>query len=260
MRITTLRIILLHATCYMLVTPFWASAYTFSRDLKEGDMGEDVRALQQLLNTDPQTKVATDGAGSSGQETTYFGPKTRIAVARFQERNASKILTPLGLFAGTGYVGSLTRGVLSLEVNPLSSGGLTSSEGVTAFDQTLAGLAGATTPSDTGFYVPPTNPMSLADGVTITSISPSQGAAGTKVTLTGSGFATKNDIQTNFFAIKGVTSKDGTTIVFTMNSPFSDDQRFPDVFKQNVTSFFTPVFVENENGHSNPVTFELLFE
>jgi peptidoglycan hydrolase-like protein with peptidoglycan-binding domain len=242
--------------CSLSVVPFLARAYTFSRDLKEGDTGEDVRALQQMLNSDVRTRVSDLGPGSAGQETAYFGAKTRAAVVRFQELNAGKILTPLGLFAGTGYVGIATRGILSGDTKTAAIPQTSFDTALSAFNQTISGAAA----EDTGFYVPPANPMALAKGVTVISMTPTRGTAGTKVTLKGSGFAAKNDIQTNFFVIKDAPSSDGTTIVFTMESPFPKGFDFPPVFKENVSSFFTPVFVENENGHSNPLTFELLFE
>lgn len=88
-------------------------AYTFPRDLTLGSQGEDVRQLQIELNKNPSTQVAYSGVGSPGQETDYFGPKTQAAVIRYQNLHAQKILIPMGLSRGTGYVGASTRAELS---------------------------------------------------------------------------------------------------------------------------------------------------
>ncbi|NBD73639.1 hypothetical protein GVX82_01195 [Patescibacteria group bacterium] len=82
---------------------------TFTRDLSTGDTGADVMALQQFLNSVDGITVAASGAGSPGMETSYYGGLTAAAVSDFQEMYAGDILTPLGLTAGTGYLGASTR-------------------------------------------------------------------------------------------------------------------------------------------------------
>ncbi len=82
---------------------------SFTRNLKRGDRGEDVRALQRFLNTHGFA-VTVSGDGSSGKETTYFGPATVSALIRFQNAYKSDILAPAGLSAGTGFFGAFTRG------------------------------------------------------------------------------------------------------------------------------------------------------
>ena len=77
-----------------------ACPYTWTRNLSIGSTGDDVRQLQRFLNGNPQTQVAVSGAGSPGNETSYYGPATADAVSKFQELYAAQILTPLGLTQG----------------------------------------------------------------------------------------------------------------------------------------------------------------
>lgn len=86
-----------------------AACTTFTRNHSQGNTGGEVMAIQKFLNSMSDTRVAASGAGSPGNETSYFGPATRAAVVKFQNKYAADILTPVGLSAGTGYWGASTR-------------------------------------------------------------------------------------------------------------------------------------------------------
>jgi parallel beta-helix repeat protein len=82
--------------------------FRFNNDLHKGNNHPEVRYLQIILNTDPDTRVATSGPGMPGNETTYFGDLTENAVKKFQKK--------YGL-PETGYVDELTRGKLNEILN-----------------------------------------------------------------------------------------------------------------------------------------------
>src|SRR5207244_515768 len=86
---------------------------TWTRDLKLGSSGADVKALQMILNEDVSTQVSAGGPGSHGGETTLFGGKTKVAVIAFQEKYRDELLAPLHLSKGTGIVGPATRAKLN---------------------------------------------------------------------------------------------------------------------------------------------------
>ncbi|MFZ2522151.1 MAG: peptidoglycan-binding protein [Minisyncoccia bacterium] len=81
------------------------SSYTFNTNLTIGSKGTDVMNLQKVLNMSADTKVAVTGAGSPGAETSYFGPATRAAVVKFQQK--------YGITPAAGYVGPVTRAKLN---------------------------------------------------------------------------------------------------------------------------------------------------
>jgi len=81
----------------------------FQRTLWKGKKGADVKRLQELLNSDADTRVATNGIGSKGHEIEYFGNLTEKAVRKFQLKYhvVSSAKDP-----GYGLVGPKTRSVL----------------------------------------------------------------------------------------------------------------------------------------------------
>lgn len=89
------------------------TGYTFTRNLSMGDTGEDVRQLQMALNALSCCQVASSGAGSPGNESSYFGSLTKTAVTKFQNAYSSTVLAPLGLTAGTGFFGASSRAQLN---------------------------------------------------------------------------------------------------------------------------------------------------
>ncbi|MDO8469871.1 MAG: peptidoglycan-binding protein, partial [bacterium] len=77
-----------------------SGCYTFTRSHWQGTSGGEVMWIQQFLNGHG-AQVAASGAGSPGNETSYFGALTRAAVTKFQIAN--------GIFPTVGYWGPLTR-------------------------------------------------------------------------------------------------------------------------------------------------------
>ena len=78
-----------------------------NQNLYFGETGEQVRYLQEFLKSQGKD-VYPEGLVSG-----FFGPLTKKAVVRFQEKYASEILTPLGLNYGTGFVGQRTRSAIN---------------------------------------------------------------------------------------------------------------------------------------------------
>ncbi len=71
------------------------AAMTWSRSLKQGSTGADVKDLQMFLNMCADSKVKDSGAGSPGFETSTFGPATKAAVIKWQ---AARGVNPIGIF------------------------------------------------------------------------------------------------------------------------------------------------------------------
>lgn len=74
--------------------------FTFTANFSQGQSGAEVMQIQKFLNANG-FQVAASGAGSPGNETSYFGPATRAAVSKFQAAN--------GISPTAGYWGPITR-------------------------------------------------------------------------------------------------------------------------------------------------------
>lgn len=161
----------------------FAATEDFTRTLYLGMRGSDVRELQKVFNADTETRIGETGPGSAGSETDYFGPATKRALIKFQEKYSGEILAPLGLPSGTGVFGAKTRAKANL---------LKNSPRVAT-------------------------PLSVPKGAVIVMF-PSQysGKPGTVITISGAGFtATDNTIYFgDGHAVEKASSWSGQTITF----------------------------------------------
>ncbi len=105
--------------------------HAFARDLRVGDSGEDVSALQKALRE----------GGFPTSESGDFDEPTASAVVQFQEKYKDEVLTPHQLSRGTGYVGSATRSKLNLLYRCQSSLEGTSTSGKPSTSTTTTGEA-----------------------------------------------------------------------------------------------------------------------
>ncbi|PIP73507.1 MAG: hypothetical protein COW88_01790 [Candidatus Lloydbacteria bacterium CG22_combo_CG10-13_8_21_14_all_47_15] len=84
----------------------------FAGTLTRGISSDEVKRLQQLLNSDTDTIISSSGVGSPGNETDYFGSLTEKAVQKFQAKYG---VVSSGSPDTTGYglVGPATRAKLA---------------------------------------------------------------------------------------------------------------------------------------------------
>lgn len=223
-------------------------AYTFSRNLKLGDQGEDVRQLQIVLNQDRATTVALSGPGSSGFETTYFGPATLAAVKRFQTKYQAEVLVPAGLTVPSGFVGALTRAKMA------------SLSGISGLGTILTGSSSgsrSTTVAPSSPTVPANSQAPQTKKPLITAISPTKAPAGTIITITGEGFLTTGNTVYTGYDRQVVTSSDGKTITFIFNPPFASGVQTGGIQFSAIPFHF---YVGNANGTSGESPeFNLIF-
>ncbi len=219
----------------------------FTKNLKLGDTDAQVLLLQKALNEDTDTVVSVTGVGSAGNETTYFGAKTKAAVVKLQEKHRGEVLTPNGLSSGTGYFGASTRALMnSLSKSKVSGTQPTGSTALTSI---------------------PTGPVAgLGENVVISSLEPNHGSGKVNVIIHGSGITkSANKIIAGSETFYNVTSTDGKTLAFTMNIPdiipansgltVASSTYLRAHFNEYITSDFPavkyPVCIMNDNGMSN---------
>ncbi len=85
------------------------------KELYFGMKDSQVECLQEFL------KSQGPEIYPEGLVTGYFGPLTRKAVIRFQEKYKDEILSPWGLSKGTGFVGETTRAKINRILSSISS-------------------------------------------------------------------------------------------------------------------------------------------
>ncbi|MAZ40683.1 hypothetical protein CL654_01000 [bacterium] len=204
--------------------------YTFTQNLSFGDRNEEVRNLQRALNSLVCCQIAAQGAGSPGQESTFYGSKTRDSVIRFQNTYRGDILTPAGLVTGNGFFGPRTRAKLN---ELLAQPGATGTES----QATLA----------------------------ITGLSQSSGTRGETFTILGRGFTDLNDVHFGNGFFPDVVSTDGTSISFLVPTTLSPECAFTVPLPESCTTTLEiaesttyPIRVSNENGTSNTFNFTII--
>lgn len=88
-----------------------SACVTFTRNHMQGEAGGEVMSIQKFLNSRGAV-VAAVGAGSPGNETSFFGPATKAAVAKFQASN--------GISPAVGYWGPITRAKANSMCTPVT--------------------------------------------------------------------------------------------------------------------------------------------
>lgn len=194
---------------FVLIALVFLPLFTYgqiTRNLSLGNTHEEVRTLQQLLNRDPRTAVASTGVGSKGQETTYFGNLTKQAVMRFQALYANEVLLPAGISNPTGFVGLFSQ----KKLNALSGSIPTSATVSPSVEPTSLSQIPVPLPQEE----PVSSPlMSLFFAVKpkVYALSMYTSKPGEYIEIYGTGFEQKNTVSFSQKEVEGL-SLDGATI------------------------------------------------
>jgi hypothetical protein len=222
----------------LLAIPFSLNAYTFTRTLSVGSVGEDVFQLQKILNSNPNTRVSETGVGSLNNESYYFGEKTKQAVIRMQNLFSDQILRPVGLNIGSGFVGNSTLNFLNASQ---------SQSGVT-----------------------PTTIVNATNKPIVTSVTPKEIKDGDAITILGTNFSPQNNTvllgfesKTAYTNIK--STENGTKLEIkyksSMQKVFDDKyKKLSNKEKKKVLEQFSkiPVAVSVINQNDDQSNFEVI--
>ena len=245
--------LVIFALFLILISPGVCSAAT-AKVLNIGSEGEDIRVYQTVLNLDPATKLTSVGAGAPGQETSYFGEKTRAAVIKFQKKYR--------IVGENGQIGPKTLKLINY-LGPKLVLAKKKKIALIPTDWPEPDIP-ATPPqryfSQTVTTKKASTPIRKTIIPKLSSISPQTVGNGSVITLRGEGFTkTGNNIVTKFKKISNVSSTDGQTLNFTFSIPETEISASGVrslLGRIGITaSFPISVFVSNSNGKSNELVF-----
>lgn len=144
---------------------------TFTRNHQMGDSGGEVMWIQQFLNSHG-AQVSASGAGSPGNETSYFGALSRAAVAKFQAAN--------GIAPTAGYWGPITRAKANSMCTPGTTPGVPGVPGVPVTGNGLKVMLASDSPTNAALV----QGQAIAELAKFTFSNPT----GSEVTVTSLGF------------------------------------------------------------------------
>ena len=187
-----------------------STSYTFTQNLTLGSKGAEVKTLQQYLNANG-AQVAATGAGSPGNESTYFGPATKAALAKWQAAH--------GVTPASGYFGALTRAKIVSLGGGVSTGGgvvVVPTESFLKVESMLQ--SAASLPSGSLYNKVLTLKLTAGkDGATVTGVTVTRGGyvENTKIT----GVSLWDDAGTRYGNIITALTADGKATISFSGSP-----------------------------------------